>query len=470
VRNRLVQPPRSGLSPVIARYLAPWMPRWLTRGGVWLLIALYIGIWGFSGVQKLNITDFEAFFLPSARIALAGHPLHIYQVRFQDIYPNANGPLSIVPLTLAAALAQALGWLDNMELRRMVAMSIFAVFPLLMAREAVLAADRFLGTGLMGYRRLLAYALFALTPELWHSMLLYGHIEQPIMIWLTLAAVRMLTERRWALSGALVGLALLSRSVALLYVLTLALMLMWRGRWGACGRFVGTAVLTVALGLLPFWIADRSDLTYSLLTFRTELPVSGGALWGLVIGTPAEAFANRFDSVTVIVAVLAAVTLVLALRRDLDVGSRDVYALLAIADLCFPLLIKTIWPYYFLDAYVFVALWWLAQARDAGAARDTDAAARWPYVARWIAGGALPLSLIGAAQLAEYGLSQLVGGDWQTGWSAADALTIVAIQLTLGVWLVVQGRRKPPTPGRSASQLGEMPSSTALAYTVSEAP
>ncbi|MGZ3639466.1 MAG: hypothetical protein ACXVCX_16690 [Ktedonobacterales bacterium] len=445
------------------------MPRWLTRAGVWLLIALYIGIWCFSGVQKLNITDFEAFFLPSARIALAGHPLHIYQVRFQDIYPNANGPLSIAPLTLAAALAQALGWLDNMELRRMVAMGIFAVFPLLMAREAVLAADRFLGAGLMGYRRLLAYALFALTPELWHSMLLYGHIEQPIMIWLTLAAVRMLTERRWMLGGMLVGLALLSRSVALLYLLTLALMLLWRGRWGACGRFVGAAVLTVALGLLPFWIADRSDLTYSLLNFRTQLPVSGGSVWGLFIGTPVEAFANRFDSMTVIIAVLASVTLVLALRRDLDVGSRDVYALLAIADLCFPLLIKTIWPYYFLDAYVFVALWWLAQARDTGAIRETDTAARWPYVARWVAASALPLSLIGAAQLAEYGL-QFVDGSWPAVWSAADALTIVAIQLTVGVWLVVQGRRRPPRPGGSASQPGEMPSSTTLAYTLSEAP
>lgn len=447
------------------------MPPWLMRAGVWLLIALYIGIWAFSGIQKLNVTDFEAFFLPSARIALGGHPLHIYQVRYQDVYPNANGPLSIAPLTLAAALAKALGWLDNMELRRMLAMGIFAVFPLLMAREAVLAADRLLGAPLAGYRRLLAYALFALTPELWHSMLLYGHIEQPIMIWLTLAAVRALTERRWGRGGVLVGLALLSRSVALLYLLTLALILLWRGHWGACARFVGIALITAALGLLPFWIADRSDLTYSLLTFRTELPVSGGSLWGLVIGTPVEAFANRFDSVTVIAAALASVTLVLALRRNLDIGSRDVYALLAIADLCFPLLIKTIWPYYFLDAYVFVALWWLAQARDISAARSLDTAGGWPYVARWVAGITLPVALIGVAQLAEYGLSQLVDGSWPKGWSAADALSIAAIQLTLCVWIIIQGHRAPPTTDGSASPPHhEKPSSAALAYTLTEAP
>ncbi len=54
------------------------LPPWLTRAGVWLLIALSIGIWGFSGVQRLNITDFEALFLPSARVALAGHPLEVY--------------------------------------------------------------------------------------------------------------------------------------------------------------------------------------------------------------------------------------------------------------------------------------------------------------------------------------------------------------------------------------------------------
>lgn len=453
------------------------LPRWLTRAGVWLLIALYIALWGFSGVQKLNITDFEAFFLPSARIALAGHPFDIYQVRFQGAYPNANGPLSIVPLTIAAALAQALGWLNDMELRRMLAMGLFAVFPLLMAREAVLAADRLLGAPLTSYRRLLAYALFALTPELWHSMLLYGHIEQPIMIWLTLAAVRMLTERRWARGGVLVGLALLSRSVALLYLLTLALVLVWRRQWGASARFVGGALLTIVLGLVPFWIADRKDLIYSLVTFRTKLPVSGGSLWGLSIGTPVEAFANRFDSTAVIVAALAGVSLVLALRRSLDVSSRDVYALLAIADLCFPLLIKTIWPYYFLDAYVFVALWWLAQARDVRAAQavraargDSDSAAGWPYLARWVAGIALPVALIGAAQLTEYGLSQLVDGNWQAGWSAADALATLAIQLTLGVWIIVQRRTAPPAPEEPAALPGEMPSSAALAYTVSEAP
>lgn len=470
MRNQVHEIPHSDLPPVIAQHHASWMPHWRTHVGVWLLIALYIALWGFSGVQKLNITDFEAFFLPSARVALAGHPLHIYQVRFQDIYPNANGPLSIAPLTVAAWLAQALGWLDNMELRRMVAMSIFAVFPLLMAREAMLAADRLLGAPLAGFRRLLAYALFALTPELWHGMLLYGHIEQPIMIWLTLMAVRMLTERRWALGGGLVGLALLSRSVALLYLLTLALVLVWRGRWGACMRFAGAAVGVVLLGLLPFWIADRGDLIYSLLTFRTKLPVSGGSIWGLFIGTPVEAFANRFDSTTVIVAALASAALMLALRRNLDVGSRDIYAVLAIADLCFPLLIKTIWPYYFLDAYIFVALWWLAQARDIKVARSQDAAASWPYVARWLAGIALPMALIGAAQLAEYGLSQLDGGVWPAVWSAADALTIVALQLTLGVWIVVRGRHTPPTPNGPVSHADEMLSSPALTYTLSEAP
>lgn len=469
MRDQVIRDVDYASSPASIQRHTPRLQQWLTHVGIWLLIALYIGIWGFSGVQRLNVTDFEAFFLPSARIALAGHPFHIYQVRYQNVYPNANGPLSIVPLTLAAALAQALGWLENMELRRMLAMGIFAVFPLLMAREAVLAADRLLGAPLTRYRRLLAYALFALTPELWHSMLLYGHIEQPIMIWLTLAGVRALTEQRWARGGVLVGLALLSRSIALLYLLTLALLLVWRGRWGASARFVGGALITVVLGLLPFWIADRKDLIYSLVTFRTQLPVSGGSVWGLSIGTPVESFANRFDSMTVIIAALVSVSLVLTLRRTLEIGSRDVYALLAVASLCFPLLIKTIWPYYFLDAYVFVALWWLAQARDIGAHRIEDTSAGWPYLARWVAGIAFPLALIGAAQLTEYGLSQIVNGIWLAGWSAADALATVVIQLVLGVWIIMQGRHRPP-PEEMAVQPGEVPSSTALAYTLSETP
>ena len=54
--------------------------------------------------------------------------------------------------------------------------------------------------------------------------------------------------------------------------------------------------------------------------------------------------------------------IVIVARKDLEPSSRDTYGLLALTALTLPLLAKSVWPYYFLDAYVFGAIWWLGQA------------------------------------------------------------------------------------------------------------
>ena len=99
------------------------------------------------------------------------------------------------------------------------------------------------------------------------------------------------------------------------------------------------------------------------------------------------------------------------LRRDLDIGASDIYLVLAVSGLCFPLFIKTLWPYYFLEIYMFVALWWLAQARFV-----TDGSRR----VLWIAAGLLPAGAVGLAQLAE---SVLSGPHYQ-GWTAQESLMV----------------------------------------------
>jgi hypothetical protein len=428
---------RAGRTPLFARALAR-RPFPLTALGIAALIVLYLGIWTVLAHGNLNPTDFDVFFLPSARVALAGHPLHIYQIRYQGDYPNANGPLSMLPLTLLAGLAQRLGWLDDPVLRRELVMTAFAVVPLLLGREAVLAADRLIGAPLRGIKRLLAYALFALTPELWHSVLFYGHIEQPLMLWLVLASVRMLVTKRPARAGALLGLALLSRTVAVLYLLPLALLLFFRGRRRDSAILTATAIATTALGLLPFLLADRQDVIYSLLTFRGLLIVGGGGVWGLLVGTPLEPIAQRFDSTAVIAAALALTALTLLARRDLRVESRGVYALLAISGLCFPLFMKTLWPYYYLDTYIFVALWWLAAAKPASATA--------PWL-RWLAGLALPVAVVAVAILAEIGVTQSGYGIWSPGWSALMSglmLALLAV-VAVGLW------RRPQHPRADAA-------------------
>ncbi|HEX5440986.1 MAG TPA: hypothetical protein VFW76_08885, partial [Ktedonobacterales bacterium] len=94
------------------RRLQPW--------GIALLAALYCGLWNLAARLPLNRTDLDAFFVPTARIALSGHPFDVYSLRYLGDYPNANGPISLIPLTLASAIAAWQGMLNDMELRRVV--------------------------------------------------------------------------------------------------------------------------------------------------------------------------------------------------------------------------------------------------------------------------------------------------------------------------------------------------------------
>jgi hypothetical protein len=241
-------------------------------------------------------------------------------------------------------------------------MGAFSIFSLLMAREAVAAIDRLRGVSLRGLPRLLAYAVFALSPTLVNGVLGYGHVEQPLELWLVLLAVRLLAGGRSATAGISFGLAILTRTLAALPMIPLGLLLLARGRWRALIALVAGAAVTVAFGLLPFLVADPTDTIYSLLTHRALMPVGGGSLWQVLVGTPFLWIPQRADVVFVIGLAALLSLLVIAGRPDLEPSSPDIYGLLALTALTLPLLAKSVWPYYFLDAYVFGSVWWLGQA------------------------------------------------------------------------------------------------------------
>lgn len=367
--------------------------RWRVRAGIAVLIGLYLAVWGVVALLPLTGTDLDAFYFPAARDVLDGHLLTVYQLRVEEIYPYANGPLGLAPMTLAAWLARYLGWLDDMALRRMLALTIGAVSPLLMAWEGVRAVDRLRGPALTGIWRVLAYAALALSPQVWHSMLFYGHIEQPLMLWLALAGIRMLLNRRALVAGALFGLALLTRTSSVLLIIPLALLLLRERDVAALGKLLGALLAVVAAGIIPFVVADRTDVVYSLVTFRGGLPVGGGSLLGLAIGTPLEPAAQRWDGALVLAASVTLSAVLLFVRRDLTLGSRDLYLWLALSALSFPLLLKTMWPYYFLDPFLFLAIWWMARLA--------------PGRIRWWLWVLLPLAPILLAQAGEVGLTLL---------------------------------------------------------------
>lgn len=327
------------------------------------LVALYALGFGVSALFVTNPTDLDAFFLPSARIAAAGHPLTVYSVRLntgQAPYANANGPLSLVPLTALAWLGDRLGSLGRFGWDHYLAIVFFALVTVWMASEALRAIDRLRGRRLRGWWRLVAYIAIAASPIPWLGEVGYGHIEQPLEIGLILLAVRTLVDGQPGRAGIGLGLSMLARTSAIVYLVPLAgLVLVRRGPVAAL-RLIGASVLTVALAMAPFLIADRSNVIFSLITSRRDLPVGVGSVWRLTVGGPYEQLAQHADTIAVLVAVLVLSLALLAARPRLQLAEADVYGVLAVVGLCFPLLAKAVWPYYFLEPYVFAVVWWLA--------------------------------------------------------------------------------------------------------------
>ena len=404
----------------------------LRRAATWGLGIIYAAAWAIAGwLWNGPPSDIDNFFLPAVRIALSGHPLLVYTARFQEVIANDNGPLGLVPLTAVAAVASWLGWLEDERLRRALIMAAFSIFSLLMAREAVAAIDRLRGARLNGLSRLLAYGVFAASPTLVNGVLGYGHIEQPMTLWLVLLAVRSLAKGRSAAAGIGFGLAMLTRSLAALPLIPLGLLLLARGRWRALAWFGGSAALTVALGLLPFLLADPTDTIYSLLTHRASLPVGGGSLWQLLVGTPYLWIPQHVDVLFVLgLAVLLSLVVIVA-RKDLEASSRDTYGLLALTALTLPLLAKSVWPYYFLDAYVFGAVWWLGQVDPLAFGRRLNAAA-------------IPLIASVGTLLTEYEMGFGPGPiRLREGVAMGVVLAVLTVALTLRL------RRRGPQPERA---------------------
>ena len=323
----------------------------LAKPSTW--VVPYVALWAIVGLLPIQPTDLDIFFWPSAKVAVEGHPLLVYSASGQDAYPNANGPVALLPLSLVGLVAHALGWLDSMHERRAMALAVFSLFVLLMAREAVNAIERLRGSRLSPYPRLLLAAVLALSPPVWQSVAGYGHIEQPIEIWLLLVAARLLQADRTLTAGLAFGLALLSRSPAVMQSIPFALASWQHGPRRFALLFATTGVTGAAV-LLPFLLADPADVIHSLFTYRGGLPVGAGSVWSLTHGGGLQPVVQHWD-VAAIAAVVIAANLWLASRPGLD--ETRLFAGMTLTAACFALLAKTVWPYYFFEVFVFGTVW-----------------------------------------------------------------------------------------------------------------
>jgi len=400
------------------------MTQMASRIGTAGLVVLYVAAWALSPlVVKTTPSDLDIYFWPSAETVVGGHPLLIYSAHIRDIYPNANGPLGLVLLVPVAAIANSLGWADNLGLRAGLTDAVVPLFVLLLARETVVLIRR--ERGVVEWR-LAAACTILLAPALWIGVIDYGHIEQPLELWLVMFAVRYVVSNRPLAGGVALGAAMLARTTAVLYLIPLVLLPLATRRAKPATKIGVAVVITVAVGLAPFLIADGPAVVHSLVTYRGDLPVAGGSFWLLVRQTPWEGLAQHGDVYLTIAVAVVLTAVTLQRRPSTATTATGLLGLLTVVASCFPLFAKTVYPYYLLEPYVFGAAWWLARPGSA---------------LNWRA--SVPLLLTADALLGKAGAALPFNG-----WGIAEGVSSSAI-LAVVVALVSIDLFRNPTPAEA---------------------
>jgi hypothetical protein len=313
-------------------------------------------------VLKTTPSDLDLYFWPSAETIVNGHPLLIYSAHLHDMYPNANGPLGLVPLIPVVALANALGWASSLAGRASIAGAVVSLAVLLLAYQVV----GFTASARGGVRHPLGIAFTVLlAPALWIAVLDYGHVEQPIELCLVLFALSCVLSDRNVLSGVALGAAVLTRTIAAFCLIPLVLAPLATRRIRPAATIVLAAAATISVGLIPFFLADANAVTHSLITYRGSLPIGGGSFLVIARETAWAGFVRGGDVYLAVAVALALTGLTLRRKPAVATTHAGLAGLVTVASCCFPLFAKTVFPYYLLEPYVFATLWWLARPGSA---------------------------------------------------------------------------------------------------------
>jgi hypothetical protein len=348
------------------------VPRWAypTITVASLLIGAAAIVRGTRAVVSIADSDLTNFSLKSVQYILNGHPWQMYAVRASGgSYPNDNAPLSVFLMTPLLKLAQLAGFVKNYgEQITFVSLPFILFVPLL--GFLVLAALRRLYPEMPEAQRLLAFVLVVLSPLTWQSVAMWYHVEQPLMLCLLIGALIVFQARREGLAGLLAGFALVSRPTALIPLIALGVLLLAGGEWRGLLKLAGTSALVAGVIMAPFFIFDRADTTYTFLSWHGMAPIGGNSIWSIfAYGGPGgirhtlDTLARRLDMPLVIVFV-AVVAFVAARRWHISAYSREAWAVMGVAALAVPLLIKMIWPYYYLEPFIFLLVWEFTSMHD----------------------------------------------------------------------------------------------------------
>ncbi len=346
----------SSLNPSARDAPPPWV--WIAAAGA-IIAAAAIGAIGNGD------NDLTGNFVPAAREVLAGHPLAIYVPR-PDGIPADDGPLSLIGLALVMRLVSWAGIMAGVGLRVVIA-TICGGLALAAGREAWLAVEGLRGAPLHWRERIALAAIVAANPVLWRGIAHYGHFELALLLWFGLRGIRLVTRGRLVVGAIWLGLALLSRSTAVLLIVPVLCALGWERRWHDLTRLGGVVAGVTLIGLAPFLLVYPAATIYALGGYRAQLPVGAGAIWVTVIDTPLEGPVQRSAALLTVVA--ASAWCGWALWRGWPRGAppgavsatETIWLLVALATLTFPWLSTMVWPYYYTEAIAPLAIWGVTQ-------------------------------------------------------------------------------------------------------------
>ncbi|MGO8946783.1 MAG: glycosyltransferase 87 family protein [Ktedonobacterales bacterium] len=407
-----------------------------------LLLGAEAIVRGTRAVVTISDSDLTNFFFRSAEYILNGNPWHMYAVRASGAYPNYNPPLSIFLMAPLLAMAHAIGFDKNYgELITFVCIPFMVFVPLL--GYLVLRVFRQLYPEMPEAQRFLAYVLIVLSPLTWQTYGTWYHIEQPMMLCLLVGSMLALQQHHEGFAGLLAGLAVMTRTTALIPLIALGVLLLLGSEWRALFKLAGVGAAVVAAIMAPFFLVDRADTTYSFLTWRGGAPIGGNSIWTIfAAGNNAtglrhtiDAIARRLDEPSVILLVVV-IAVVAARTQRISAYGRDAWAILAIAELAVPMLSKTNWPYYYLEPFVLLLIWEFSSMYD-----RRPGLWRWPVLSiSFLATAATLSQYIGLESVGV--LDRVVVGLLEFGAMAAFAVL---------VWLRLQAAKPASAVGRSYS-------------------
>ncbi|MBF6590137.1 MAG: DUF2029 domain-containing protein [Ktedonobacterales bacterium] len=373
-----------------------------------MLIGAAAIVRGTRAVVTAADSDLTTFFFTSAHYVLRGDPFHIYAVNVGG-YPNYNPPLSIFLMAPLLKLAELVGFDKNYgEQITFVALPFVVLVPFL--GYLVVRTLRRLYPGIPEIQLLLAFVLVTLSPLTWQSIATWYHVEQPLMLCFLIGSVLLLRRQRPEWGGLLAGLAVLTRTTALMPLLALGVLLLVGREWRSLPRFALVGAGVVGVVMAPFFLLYPRETTYSLLSWRSGALIGGNTVWAIfgysgdnAVRQLLDAVARRLDMYVVLLFIAVAAWFA-ARRLRISAFGSDAWAVMAIAALAVPMLSKTNWPYYYLEPFIFLLIWEFATMHD-----RLPGVWRWPVVAFSFLAVAATLSQYVGLKSVGYGDRVIVG-------------------------------------------------------------